>query len=832
MKNTQIHPRAKREKNTIRQCTNSARLLYAVLTTLMLLVALSARSLADGVEPHRRLAHWSFSNPDWAGDGGRKPLVATNLERIPSFKGEAVHMVIASNPILQYRTVEADGRVNLDCARGGIRFFFKPDWTSAKLGGTGPGVYGRLVEVGSYTDKAPFNGVWVLNLTPNGNQITFCVQTNDRAATLVIGEIAWKSNTWHEVSFSYSPEETRLEVDATAPTFGAGMPYIPSAEVREEGFRIGSTRSGSQAAGGAFDEVETFGTPSSPIQTWQNEAALTAVVESSPPALHLYWRGAATFTNAVQRCEVGDNHWVTLASGLTGWDYRDTTVHPGVRYEYRLLRNSQWAPYIGGYPRLFAPFEAAPVENRGHLVLLVDQTLANGLKTELKQLLDDLAGDGWQVLRHDVPRHNDGDWQANTNSIARIRQMIASDYATAPNDDWSLYVLGHVAIPYSGFVNPDGHLYRPWPTDSYYADVCTPEKWTDTRKDIKPGSVSNLAGDGKWDQYDIPSPLKFAFGRVDFSRLTSLSTTPPSGIKPLSELELTRLYLTKTHRYRMGQLRFANRVLIESTFYSAGRRNNPWHPLNNQGFITGNLTSSRWFGLDPEAFIKADFFKAKTPALLGIRSAYASPSTMDEPGPGRTSSDLLAEPSQQPPVAFAILDGSFLGQWDMENNLPRTFLAGAKGGLGVIWMRATVLPLESLAMGDTFGNGVRLLLNNTNTYRHGGSIVSEFLGDPTLRLQITAPVDKLTVRKSWGKVRLEWKASPEPEARYFVYRSGSLSEPFERLTPSALSEMKFVDEKPERGKNIYAVRAACRVVTGSGSFTNLSTGTISRLGGD
>ena len=810
------------------------RLLFTIATVPLLFCAIPERVGAEGVEPDRRLAHWRFATPDWAGDEGQKPMIATNLQKVPSFNGSAAHLANADRPVLQYRTVEPDGRVNLDCARGAIRFFFRPDWTSAKLGGAGPGVYGRLIEVGDYTDKAPFSGVWVLNLTPDGNQISFCVQTNDRAATLLIADIGWKSNTWHEITFSYSPAETLLQVDAAPPVFGAGMPFIPGPEVRAGGFRIGGTRGGSQVAGGAFDEVETFATTTSPIQTFQNEAVFSAVVESSPPALRLYWRNAGNITNTVQRRESGaadSDNWTTLAEGVTGWDYRDTSAQPGVRYEYRLLRRSPWVPLIGGSPRLFAAIDAPPVERRGHLVLLVDQTLAGGLKSELKQLLEDLAGDGWQVLRHDVPRHNDADWQANTNPIARIRQRVASDYATAPQDDWCLYILGHVAIPYTGFVNPDGHLFRPWPTDSYYADVSTPEKWTDTANNARPGSVANLAGDGKWDQNEVPSPLKFAFGRVDFSHLNALSTAPPPGIKPLSELELTSLYLAKAHRYRTGRLTFANRALIEGGFYGAGRRNNPWYVLNNQGFITGILNASRWFGLEPQATTRADFFKANTPALLGIRSAYASTSTIDEPGPARTTSELLAEPSRQPPVAFAILDGSFLGQWDLDNNLPRTFLAAANGSLGVIWGRGVVLPMENLAMGDPIGVGVRLFLNNTNLYRRGGSIVPEYLGDPSLRLQNTAPADKLTARKSRGKVSLEWKAAPGPDVQYFVYRSGGLGEPFERIA-GPVSDARFVDPQPERGKNLYEVRAARRVVTGSGSFTNLSTGIFFKLGGD
>ena len=50
----------------------------------------------------------------------------------------------------------------------------------------------------------------------------------------------------------------------------------------------------------------------------------------------------------------------------------------------------------------------------------VDQTLTNALATNLTQLTQDLVGDGWKVIRHDAPRHDDATWSNNTNNIAVI----------------------------------------------------------------------------------------------------------------------------------------------------------------------------------------------------------------------------------------------------------------------------------------------------------------------------------------------------------------------------------------------------------------------------
>ena len=45
-------------------------------------------------------------------------------------------------------------------------------------------------------------------------------------------------------------------------------------------------------------------------------------------------------------------------------------------------------------------------ENRGKLLLVVDNTYAANLANELAVLQQDLVGDGWTVFRHDVGRND------------------------------------------------------------------------------------------------------------------------------------------------------------------------------------------------------------------------------------------------------------------------------------------------------------------------------------------------------------------------------------------------------------------------------------------
>lgn len=73
----------------------------------------------------------------------------------------------------------------------------------------------------------------------------------------------------------------------------------------------------------------------------------------------------------------------------------------GGAYEYIVLKIT--STYFGlGY--IYVGIEAPLAESRGKAVLLVDNTQASSLAAELARLQQDLAGDGWTVLRHDVAR--------------------------------------------------------------------------------------------------------------------------------------------------------------------------------------------------------------------------------------------------------------------------------------------------------------------------------------------------------------------------------------------------------------------------------------------
>lgn len=123
------------------------------------------------------LEWWRFDDTHLLTTRGYAPVSFTNLTLVPDWNTNALQ-VDSTNPAwLQYNVVESDGHTNLPIEYGSVRFWFLPNWSSTNQGGTGPGVWGRLIDVGRYTTNAS-NGWWSLYLDPAGDNLYFSAQTN------------------------------------------------------------------------------------------------------------------------------------------------------------------------------------------------------------------------------------------------------------------------------------------------------------------------------------------------------------------------------------------------------------------------------------------------------------------------------------------------------------------------------------------------------------------------------------------------------------------------------------------------------------------------------
>jgi hypothetical protein len=367
-----------------------------------------------------------------------------------------------------------------------------------------------------------------------------------------------------------------------------------------------------------------------------------------------------------------------------------------------------------------------------------------------------------------------------------------------------------------GHTSPQGHLGA-WPTDVYYGDV--DGLWTDklSYAGTAPPMMAetrNDAGDGKFDQNTLPgnvsgvARLELSVGRVDFAKMPAFAAAKP----PRSETDLLRHYLDKDHAYRHKQLVFAPRILARNRLPSG---------LDDAILGLPSALGSRFFGLEPDRVTDGDLFVETRPHLWGFQGGYGGPEHInDDPPHIHRTRDLT---TSAVPVAFCMLSGSWFADWNLgSDNLMRATLCASNYGLAAMWgLGWPRWRFEGMALGDTLGDGQRLSVNEPMaTIR-----TLNLLGDPTLRLNVMAPPANVTAASSGGNVTLNWGASSETNARYYVYRSlTGMDGAFVRLTGESLGATSFADTNAPAGQKTYLVRALHLAVTGSGSYTNLSQG--------
>lgn len=535
---------------------------------------------------------------------------------------------------------------------------------------------------------------------------------------------------------------------------------------------------------------------------------LSAQVSPSPARITLTWPADANATGyTVDRKLPTAQTWSrvgTLAGTATS--YVDAAVTSGSRYEYQVIKS---VPYsTSGYGYITAGIQVNPVESRGKVVLLVDNTHAAALTNELKRLESDLVGDGWVVLRHDVAR---------TMTPPQVKAIIKADYNADPQNVRSVFIFGHVAVPYSGDHNPDMHPDHKgaWPTDAYYADM--DGVWTDTTVNTTTAEKlwnRNTPGDGKFDQSALPSAVELEVGRVDLYNMTCFANKTPSR----SELDLLRQYLNKDHNYRHVKFSLKRRGLVCDNFGE----------MNGEAFAANGWRNFAPFFGAANSFqaLYGEFFPKLTAGdyLFSYGTGGGGFYTCNGVG----SSDDFAVNDVK--TVFSFLFGSYFGDWDNESGFLRAPLGSTSYTLVSGWAGRPHWFMHPMGLGETIGYTARLSQNNrpNGVYRPnlfaGGTHVS-LMGDPTLRLHTAIPPSNLAVTAAATGNALTWQASTDTNlVGYFVYRAASPAGPFARISgTSAVSGTTFADATG-LATHAYMVRAIKLENEASGTYYNLSQG--------
>jgi hypothetical protein len=563
---------------------------------------------------------------------------------------------------------------------------------------------------------------------------------------------------------------------------------------------------------------------------WDYSVQVSSAVQASPTRITLSWPQDTNGTPSsytVYRKAPSDSSWgsgTTLSGSTTS--YTDTNVTAGTAYEYRIVKA---AGSYTGYGYVETGINVPLVENRGKVILLVDNTVASSLSSELARLQQDLNGDGWTVLRHDVGRKD---------SVTSVKALIQADYNADRGNVKSVFLFGHVPVPYSGQLNPDGHPDHigAWPADAYYGDM--DNDWTDNSVNYvqslntdptDAARITNVPGDGKFDQSDLPSNVELQVGRVDLANMPGRQQWGGPATFP-SEIELLRKYLNKDHAFRTRAVNPPRRAILGDYFGARGgeafaasgfRSFAPLVGANNIRNLNTEFNDQKGVWI-PQAG-QNDYLLAYAcgagsyDAISGIGNTglYNSGTTYD-----MVSANVHG--------VFNLIFGSWLGDWDHEDNMLRAPLA-TDYGLVSVWSGRPHWFIHPMGLGETIGYVTQLTQNNVSEYETTINTAAHrihiaLMGDPTLRLHPVVPVAAVNGTVSGSSVALSWGASTDSNlVGYHVYRATSANGPYTRLTSSPVTGTSYTDLAAPGGAT-YMVRAIKLENTTSGSYYNASQG--------
>lgn len=536
-------------------------------------------------------------------------------------------------------------------------------------------------------------------------------------------------------------------------------------------------------------------------QTASNYAVqISAEVQNSPPQIMLkFVVDNSTFSGYnIYRKLKGDAAWGNIYATLAATDsvFVDTAVNTKISYEYKVVRNG--TPTAYGY--INSGIDLPEVSYYGKIIVVVDSALTASRAYVNQTYINDLIGDGWLVIKKEVDRNT---------AVTDVKDFIVDQYHQDPGNIKAVVLVGHVPVPYSGDLNPDGHPDHlgAWPADAFYGEM--DGNWTDVaiNDTVSTGSRNdNIPGDGKYDQTLLPSAVELQVGRIDMANMPAFSTPEDS---------LVLNYLKHNHDFRTGQLTFVSRALIDDNF----------------GAFSGEaFAASAWKNFQPLVgpfrVEEADYFTTMDTASYLWSYGCGGGSYTSCSGVGNTSSFLHSNLQ----TAFTMLFGSYFGDWDSPNNFLRAPLTN--NALASCWSGRPHWVFHHMGLGETIGYSAMTTQNNTSLYfqNYAGSFVHiALMGDPTLHQFVVPPPASLVLSEVSNTVTLSWLAATELPVAYNIYRTEDLNTPFSLIGSVPGTGTSFADSCVNMGSYFYMVRAARTEVTPSGSFGNLSNGIMGSI---
>lgn len=212
------------------------------------------------------------------------------------------------------------------------------------------------------------------------------------------------------------------------------------------------------------------------------------------------------------------------------------------------------------------------------LLVLVDETLRVPLAPQLSEWTARITAEArYQVVIEGAPRAG-----VESNRLAALAAMRKRIEALQPA---AVQLVGHLPWGISGWENPDGHEFRASLTDAHF--MAKGFVGTDAFNWGSTGYRPNMAGDGRWDEFEIATWGR-PVGRIDLGGLSgSMESNPayqyPSGClkgrpycETVAEIPAMQDYFRRNIEYRIGRSRWTTNAAMAGPLWTLQQTQPEW----------------------------------------------------------------------------------------------------------------------------------------------------------------------------------------------------------------------------------------------------------------
>lgn len=554
-------------------------------------------------------------------------------------------------------------------------------------------------------------------------------------------------------------------------------------------------------------------------------------IESPFPQIELTWADDlfATRWNVYRLNDTGTFELLkTVQSPDTS--FTDDRVTLGKRYTY--LIHKEDVNNVLGFGQITAGVRSKAHHFSGKCLLIIEDSVFKALPNEVNRLGQDLSNEGWAIETVFVSSSEDH---------SAIKDSIKKHHAADSNIK-SVLLLGNIAVPYSGYMAPDGHdaISTPnndhqgaWACDLFYADL--DGVWTDVNVDATNSperSINrNQPGDGKFDQNHLPSDADLEVGRIYLEKFGDFEA---------DRMVLYKRHLDRNHAYRTSALKYRSHSII-----------NDYFPGLSEGFAGFGYRSFPSIDGPESIEVGALLDHARDSSYLmsygcgagyyskvGVKLRNKQGQRIDSFSVGQTSDYFNYEIHS----AFNILFGSYFGDWDSKNNVMRSTLAGQSPALASFWAGRPTWHINEFLHGAPLGTSTKNSQNSdidlftyieNNGWTYERMVHPALMGDPTLRIRYSNALDSAWSSASTDstRVKIQWKTDDKKFDGYFVYRKDSASGIFRPINTVPITSDSLWDSLPYAGLNEYMVRGLSLHDGYTGSYELLSPGASTSISG-